>query len=867
MKAIRKHPILFALLSLFIVIIAYYIFATVPFLQRKMRPDRGIKFENGSFDYDVPLDPQSPWPRFRANSMQTGRSPVSPNPNQRNPWSFRTGKGIFSSAVVDAKGTVYIGSADHYFYAISIDGKLLWKVRTDEIIDSSALLDDQGVVYVGSGDAHVYAIDRSDGRVIWKSQAHTVEQVQEQFGLKTYNVNWFEGNVGMLSDGSIIAPNDNYLIYSLDRQTGERKQIYIGNELMWALPAVNTKSGRIFTGSQFVAFQNVFAFDSKTGEKLWASGGLGSNASSPLLTSDSAEGALVLGGYDGFVRAYSQDNGKELWSFPTRDHIYASPAQQADGTIIAASADGSVYAINPDDGTLIWQYDTLEPIRSSPAIDGNGIIYVGSGEGKLFAINPDGTLRWAYQCITEVRNDLNGSPGLGFEGIYIAGESGEVFFVPYDYPLSERGKADPRSIQGPGEILPDDGVFLVWTGRFGELIPDPPEQIDANEPLVFRMFVRKDGDTVLSSFDASSFTAKFEPANEEAAAPIVAMAANERFVSLIPQETWMGPEGGTLKLTISGKYLTRHSRIGLKFFGGEEAGAFSRTFTFRVRPRTEGSMPYKFPDARGNNGTILELSRLAAPNPTMLPSWNQIGFDSLHYLAAFVEGDAHHAIAWVIPGKLDSATGQTVPDPNLEDRFVLQADYDAGLLTLYNYQNFILTFIGSWDMPFGKYRLSTRVDPSNGTVLRSPALNALVLGDDLEFYGKFLKIMGLTDFWTGHMWVYGGMNAAIWRPQAAPPVLTGEVQFKLSEGDHPTARIEIRNGSLQRSDHVYGILLVDVTTGQPVHAPYGRGIKVEADDGGTVTAISIPLPDKAEHPMRVYLMVDTFPIRAGTLSL
>ena len=116
-------------------------------------------------------------------------------------------------------------------------------------------------------------------------------------------------------------------------------------------------------------------------------------------------GAVIVGGFDGFVRAFAQDSGKLLWKFGTKDHIYASPAQLRDGTIIQGSTDGTLYAINPHTGKSVWEFDTLEPIRSSPAVDGDGNIYFGNGEGKLYCVNSDGTLRWSYQCITDVRND------------------------------------------------------------------------------------------------------------------------------------------------------------------------------------------------------------------------------------------------------------------------------------------------------------------------------------------------------------------------------------------------------------------------------------------------------------------------------
>ena len=129
----------------------------------------------GDFIYNIPLDPTSPWAKFRANELQNGRTPVIPAVDETlAPWSYRTGKGIFSSPVIDAEGNCYIGSADTYFYKFSPDGAVKWKIKTGDIIDSSALLDDQGRIYVGSGDTYVYALDTETGEILWKEAAHTV---------------------------------------------------------------------------------------------------------------------------------------------------------------------------------------------------------------------------------------------------------------------------------------------------------------------------------------------------------------------------------------------------------------------------------------------------------------------------------------------------------------------------------------------------------------------------------------------------------------------------------------------------------------------------------------------------------------------
>lgn len=847
----RKRHVVFALVA----VIALYIAASsIPFGTYEFIPGPPEK-------HAVPLDPNSPWPKFRADASQSGRGRVAPvvDPSLR-PWMFRTGKGIFSSPVIDADGTAYIGSADHWFYAINAGGRLKWKFKTGEVIDSSALLDDRGRVYVGSGDAHVYCLERSDGRPVWKFRAHTVREVEKEFGLKTYNLDWFEGNIGILPDGTLLAPNDNYLVYAVDRDTGTRKTQYVGNELMWSLPAVNAKTGRIFFGSQYMALENVYCYDTNTGKKRWSAGGLGSNAASPVLTSDAPNGAVVLGGFDGYVRAYAQDSGKQLWKRGLRDHIYASPARLSDGAIIQPSADGTVYALEPATGKIRWAFDTLEPIRSSPAVDAHDRIYVGSGEGRLFCINPDGTLRWAYRCIDEDRNDLNGSPGLGRTGVYIGGENGGVFFVPYDYPLSPAGMRDPRSARGPGEDLPAEGSHLVFTSRFGKLLTETPDRMDANQPLAFTLFVREKGDTLKSAIDRDSLKVEVDgnPAMR------VDVSANRQFMVLTPRETWTAPAGGKLSVRISGSYVTGMRRFGLKFFGGSEGGRFEYRHVFSVAPRGTAASPYSVPKQPGDPSTVFELSRLAAPNPTMLPSWNQIGFDSLHYLCGVVEGDGKRMLVWTVGGKLHN--GNTVVDPTLEARFPLVLEYDGGLVTFRNYDGFKINFVGSWDMPFGSYRVSSKADPVTGALRDTGAFHAIALCDEIEYYGRFLKLMGMSEFDTGHMAVFGGMNLGLHgRGYASMPSGAGTVSFRV-DGNAVVA--DIAGGSLKKDEHVYSLMLVDEATGNPLALYYTKHTTVEAGENGLVRRVGVSFPKGAvKGALRVYLMVDTYPAAKGSVKI
>ena len=842
------------LLGLILAAAAAYVVLFVPFGTYDFSPAATTTVNaDGTFDYALPLDSSSPWAKFRAGELNNGRSPVEPAENDALvPWSYRTGKGIFSSPVIDADGNCYIGSADTVFYCFRPDGTVKWSIQTGEIIDSSALLDDQGRVYFGSGDANVYCADRETGEVLWKSPAHTVEEVEAEYGIETYNVNWFEGNIGILPDGTLLAPNDNYLVYSLNRETGARSTVYPANEMVWSLPSVNIETGKLYFASCNQILKNVFCY-ALDGEQQWLTGSFGTVAATTLLTNFSEKGAVLVGGFDGYLRAFAQDSGKLLWKFGTRDHIYSSPAQLSDGTIVQASADGTLYAVDPETGKSVWEFDTLEPIRSSPAVDGNDNIYFGGGEGTLYCVNPDGTLRWSYQCITDARNDLNGSPALGFDGVYIAGESGEVFFVPYDYPLSAAGKADPRC-DSSGEQMPPDGASLVYTTSFGALELTPPETLTANEPVTLSLLVRQDGDTLLSALDRNSVQVSI--AGNEGYR--VEVGATNRFVNIVPVERWNADADGNLVITVHAVYKTNLSRFGLKFFGGKAAGTIEQTFTFRLNEASGAANPYSAAIPDGSQ-SVLELKRLSVPTPDILPSYNQIGFDSLHYLLGAVDQtESGDLLCWVVEGRLDES-GKTAIDPTAVTRYPLLLHYDNGLVTLYNYDGFKIKFIGSWDMPFASYRVSASLD-QEGAVDGSSTIVAVANCDQIEFYGIGLKLIGMSEFKSGQMFVRGGVELQPYQTQTLPQGV-GSVTVEATESG---VTASFSSSALKANEHVFSILTTD-SSGHPLPLYYTKNTSVAANADGTIQSVTLSL-DKGEtipDDARFYVLADTYPVFVG----
>ncbi len=515
----------------------------------------------GALGAPIPLDRASPWPEMRHDPRNTGLSSIVGRYRGDRPWTFRTGRGIFSTPVIGGDGTIYVGSADTYFYAIAPDGKLRWRLKTGGIIDAAAALSaydrrlHSAPLTFGSADARLYHLTtppRGRPRILWKFRA-TVPPVKAQ------RVDWWEGNVAVGPGGNLYAGNTGGTAYALSPDGRLRWTFTAGNSL-WTTPAF-ASDGSSFWGS--LDF-HVYRLDPH-GRPLWQTFTPGYVISSPAIGSD---GTVYVGSFDSKLYALDPATGAPRWTFATSDHIYASPALGRDAhgrtdAIYIASADGSVYALSPS-GRLRWRYDTGDPIRSSPALGaaagGGEILYVGSSNGKLYALNAaTGRRRWSFDTTPRNpqlrdRNDLNASPALGRTGVYIAGEDGYVDYVPYDYCLHRR---DPRCSTNPGEDLGSnvDRVFPVSAGG-STLDTSRLDHVAPATVINLRLIVRRHGQTINA--------AMLDPSRIVTVSPRFAFTTEEsgdgHFLYVIPRGLLRA--GTTYRLRIAGGYTDNGVRMG-----------------------------------------------------------------------------------------------------------------------------------------------------------------------------------------------------------------------------------------------------------------------------------------------------------------
>lgn len=854
------------------------------FAQRQSQPQgfalQAEELPSDPYGYEVPTQADSPWPTFRRDHRNTGRSPIVAQYDGSQPWEFRTAKGIFSTPVIDRDGRIYFGSADHFFYALNPDGTLAWKFQTGEIIDSAGAigrfdpnLNDSPITFI-SGDGNMYHfrtapdISRVEDREIWRYQAELRPEV-------SYN-RWFEGNVAIGFDGTLFAGNTNFLYYAINPD-GTLKWTYPTGSNNWSQAAFN-RDGNIAWGSVDTFVHGV----SPAGRGRWTHRTLGFIAASAAIGSD---GTIYIGSFDSNLYALDPATGAIRWTFGAQDHIYASVAlgedsSQKTNAIYLASADGFLYALTPN-GDLRWKFDAGDPIRSSPAVglapDGQSIVYFGCGNGKLFAVNAgDGSLRWSFDT-TPVdpeladRNDLNSSPALGKTGIAIGGEHGSLWFIPYDYCLNAQ---NDRCGTEKKNSIPDI-TELRYVSPGGSLQDQFPVKLPSSASITLRLLVKRGGETVNARLCNNPFgcSRRVLDAQLEPPAPFeLDHSADGRFLYIRPTG-FLSP--GQYRLSVSGEFYVGGARIGNLTLGGKRAGRFQDSFSFEVE---ENNRP--FPLAmEADRVTALEWTRLAAPLPTMLPSLNQIGFDYIDWIVGPArispsDGDRpRRVILWAV-GAVQSPSGELIADSRTDFLLPLTGSFQGDAFILAN-QDFKMPITGI-DIPFNRFEMRGEMPPS--LVVRP---NASLFADtevlSIPTFGPYLVVAGLANNWYQKMLVsgtyitrpYPESGPAARKPQGVSVI--GLFHSPPTDDSPGTirAKVQIDPGSEYPVDlHRASILLIDPVEMQAVSLDYLNSTKMVADSSGNLQEILLEIPRETQLPkdLEAVVMLDVFPAYSQRLS-
>lgn len=477
-----------------------------------------------------PYPDDAPWPAMRGDPSNSGRSRQLDLSDRAVTAGelvhFPTGNAIFSTPVIDAQERVYVGSADHKFYALDPHegGTVLWTRDVGEIIDSAACLGPDGTIYVAAGDGKVHAY-APDGRELWTYDA-VHDRAPQQFSFSTNF--WFEANVVVGPDGALYVANDDFFLYKMT-PAGEILWGFRTGFLIWSAAAFLQDGTVLIAG--FDHF--LYALDPNTGQLRWSKDLQGALVASPTVGND---GTIYQASFNGNVYAIDGRTRETKWVLETGSHVYASPALAPDNALYVGSTNGTFYAVDVTTGAIRWTYYIGDAIRASAAVgpDPRGVqpylVYFGGGDGRVYALEPTGTPRWSYNTLEKARDtdypNINASVALGHSGLVVACSTGDVVWIPYDYYerpdavgiqvkagvdttleglhwhyVTPGGRFDRAPLQAGQEILPVNTISLRLIHHAGgrmspaPLVPDSLA-VTADPPFEHRLHLQSDGVTL-----------------------------------------------------------------------------------------------------------------------------------------------------------------------------------------------------------------------------------------------------------------------------------------------------------------------------------------------------------------------------------
>jgi len=307
-------------------------------------------------------------------------------------WKFRTRAKVLSSPAVSGN-TVYIGSADHFIYALNAaDGSVRWRYKTRGAVNSSPAVALQ-TVFATSLDGDVYALDAGDGTLKWKfttggerrftapgihGSTPRSERMPDPFDV-------FLSSPTVVDQTVYIGSGDHH-VYALDAKNGTTRWTFETGDVVHASPAV--VAGVLYIGSWD---RNLYALNAATGALIWKfQTGDDTDAYNQVGIAGSAAvagGTVFFGCRDGHFYAVDAKTGAKRWAHDNHmGWVIASPATDH-GVVYFPTSDGQRFkALDAATGATIYDISNRAISFSSPAVARDTIFY-GTSDGWLHAID------------------------------------------------------------------------------------------------------------------------------------------------------------------------------------------------------------------------------------------------------------------------------------------------------------------------------------------------------------------------------------------------------------------------------------------------------------------------------------------------
>jgi hypothetical protein len=285
--------------------------------------------------------------------------------------------------------------------------------------------------------------------------------------------------------------------------------------------------------------------------------------------------------------------------------------------------------------------------------------------------------------------------------------------------------------------------------------------------------------------------------------------------------------------------------------GGKPGGTAQATFQTSVQAASSGAI---------DPTSAYEVYRLSVPLPTIMPSYNQIGFDSLHYLFGVVELSGNQGVAWMIGGMLPDGQSTSVPDPSTKAIFPLAMTVASDAVTM-NATSGVRIQVSNFALPFASFRVATTFIAGGETSGTAELAGSAKCGD-IDFYGPYLQQLGLCNPQTDVIRFLAASNTRR-RADLVAPTGIGTATYAATAS---AITATLAGSTVKLAEHVVSLLAIDAATGAPVPLDYAFSTTATANADGTLATVSVATKGATlPTSMRVHLMVDTFSADQGTI--
>jgi len=347
--------------------------------------------------------PSASWPQFRNTPTLSGVAAVALPASLRVQWRYEAGSAVESSAAI-VDGTAYVGTSAGELLALdAATGALKWKytgANADYGIGESSPAVAGGTVYIGDLEGVFHAVDAATGRAKWTFRTKAEIKSSPVVAGNRVLIGSYDGSLYALDVASgrelWKVTTDNYVhatpaIWNGVAYFGGCDEYFHGVRLsdgeqvvQLSTEAYTAASALLVDGvAYFGTFANdVVAVDIRAKRVTWRY--MDPDRQFPFYSSAAfANGLVILGGRDKFVRAIDAATGQQRWAFATRARVDSSPAI-AGSRVVVGSGDGKVYVLDLETGREVWSFEAGAGFTASPAIAG-GRIVIGDIDGNVYA--------------------------------------------------------------------------------------------------------------------------------------------------------------------------------------------------------------------------------------------------------------------------------------------------------------------------------------------------------------------------------------------------------------------------------------------------------------------------------------------------